>query len=57
MNRTFMSLYRDEIVNSEMVDDFIEEWHSTNSQESLADYLGMTMSEYEFFAITGELPE
>jgi len=57
MNRTFMSLYRDEIVNSEMVDDFIEEWHSANSQESLADYLGMTTSEYEFFAITGELPE
>jgi len=34
------------------VDDYIDHWHSSNSELSLHEYLGMTQLEYEFFVHT-----
>src|SRR5437899_5671925 len=42
-----------EILETE-IDDFVEQWHESNSQESLADYLGFTDEEY---ALWVEKPE
>lgn len=60
LSDTFMSKYRRGCfgaVAETIVDDYIDEWHTTNPQESLAEFLGMTDDEYVKFALTGNLPE
>ncbi|MCT7649114.1 hypothetical protein [Aliarcobacter butzleri] len=48
-----MSNYIQKCLNGEVfpdsIDDFIEEWHESNSTLKIFDYLGMTEEEYKYY--------
>lgn len=48
-DRTFMDLVLSGEVSSGAIDDFVEAWHSGESNLDLADYLGMSSEEYRLF--------
>jgi hypothetical protein len=45
MNK-FYDLYMQDKVNIEDLDDFLEEWHRSNSNEEINEYLGLTEEQY-----------
>lgn len=45
MNK-FYDLYMQDKVNIEDLDDFLEEWHRSNSHEEINEYLGLTEEQY-----------
>ena len=57
MNKTFA----DKIVAGEVTldafEDYIEEWHTSNSELPVAQYLGLTESQYRDIAMQNRSPE
>ncbi len=62
---TFLELYKSGQATAEDIDDHIDRWHDAegmvegdagDTQESLAQYLGMTWEEYKHWVETSELP-
>lgn len=45
MNK-FYDLYMQDRVKIEDLDDFLEEWHRSNSNEEINEYLGLTEEQY-----------
>ncbi|MDI6791768.1 MAG: hypothetical protein QME81_02710 [bacterium] len=48
-NKTFVDLCLEGRVMLEQIDDFIDQWHDGDSEESLYEYLGLTRNEYAIF--------
>lgn len=48
---TFMEAYRLGKVEYRDVDDYIEQWHNSDEDISLSEYLGMTQAEYNVFML------
>lgn len=42
----FIQLYIENKVNENDIDEYINEWHNSLNQESIYDFLGMTLDEY-----------
>lgn len=44
---SFMQQYRAGKITASAIDDFIDQWHTGKSTDSLPDFLGMTQVEYQ----------
>ena len=44
---TFTERIRSSVIPAEVVDDFADAWHQSNSSDSLPDFLDMTPADYE----------
>lgn len=42
----FYELYKNKQITENEIDDYIEEWHNNDSEDTIYEYLGMTESEY-----------
>jgi hypothetical protein len=47
---SFMTLALDGLVLSDEIEDFVEAWHASDSEEEIYDYLGMSFEEYSLWA-------
>jgi hypothetical protein len=52
---TFAGLVRCDLEDIDNIDDYIDEWHESDSTLSLSEYLGLSEDEYKSFLKTGEL--
>lgn len=43
---TFVEALKNGLINYEDIDDFIDEWHNSNSNQNIAEFLGMTKQQY-----------
>lgn len=54
-NNKFYDLYKYNIVSLDMIEDYIEDWHTGDSCELINEYLGLTDQQYSKWVSTGKL--
>ena len=52
---TFVDLLKEGKVSVDDIDDFVDQWHESDSNLSLVDFLGLTQSQYSEWVKTGML--
>ena len=52
---TFMDLAIDGRVMADEIDEFVEAWHGSDSQDEVFDFLGMTFEEYSLWVMDPSL--
>lgn len=51
----FMELYLEGKVKLEDIDDYVDIWHNSDSEEEIYDFLGMTCKQFAVYVVTGNL--
>jgi len=55
MKNNFIDFYLKGRVSLEEIDDWIDDWHESDLNEELHEYLGMTLHEYELFMYSPDI--